>query len=199
MSYFILQGSRRHWKWSVIDYFFKISDYGSQNNVLIWGFNKEKYYDRVNVGDIVYFRTNRDGSPDSGIFGKGKIIEKFEDDKKYWPEEFEDGRKFRWRIKIGEIIWLSGLEEKVKQLGIKSDVWKNNLPGFFSSEEFGIDIFQGNLINKFYGQGSIISIGEEEAKELDDLLKSPTMIETEIRATNLVEFILKVYEEEKRK
>ena len=198
MSYFILQGSREHWKWSVIDYFFKISDYQSQNNFLIWGFNKKSYYDKVDVGDIVYFRTNRNGFPDSGIFGKGKIVEKFKDEKNYWPEEFEGKRKFEWRVKIGEIVWSAGLENNLKRLKIKRDVWKNNLKEFFSSEEFKVDIFQGSLINKSYGQGSIISISKEEAMELDNLLSSVTRTETEIKATNLVEFILKIYEEEKR-
>jgi len=198
MSYFIIQGSRKHWKWSVIDYFFKISNYVSQNNVLVWGFNKKSYYEKVNVNDTVYFRTNRNGSPDSGVFGKGKVIEKFEDDKNYWPDEFEGGRRFRWRIKIGEIIWSVGLEEKLKQLEIKRDIWKNNLAEFFSSREFEVDIFHGTLINKFYGQGSIISIDEKEVMELDNFLTSTTRIERGVRTTNLVEFILKIYEEEKR-
>jgi hypothetical protein len=69
--------------------------------IIIWGFDDEAKYNRINIGDVLYLRVNRNGSKHHGIFGRGKVIEKFVDNEIYWPKEFEDGKViYKWRIKI---------------------------------------------------------------------------------------------------
>ncbi|MCW1305041.1 MAG: hypothetical protein OH354_04670 [Candidatus Parvarchaeota archaeon] len=116
MANFVFQGSRKNCKWGVIDYFFKLSKYTERENVFIWGFHKKEYYQKVKEGDLVFLKVNKNGSKDYGIFGMGKIVGKFIDDTRYWPEEFESNRLYKWKIKIGELVWISGLEEKVKSI-----------------------------------------------------------------------------------
>lgn len=198
MGAFVLQGSREHWKWSVIDYFFKLSDYTKENDVLIWGFSKEEYFNKIKEGDLVFFKTNKNGSQDYGIFGMGEVIEKFVDNKKYWPEEFRGEKEYKWRIKISNVSLIKALEEKLKNLKIDKSKWQNNYEDFFSSEEFLSDIFQGILIKKSYGQGSIISISDKEAQELKNKLLSNNVQEVILEVKDFREFIYKVYESEKR-
>lgn len=198
MKAFVLQGSREHWKWSVIDYFFKISDYTKNEDVLIWGFNRKEYFDKVNIGDLVFFKVNRNGAQDYGVFGMGKIIGKFTDSKEYWPEEFRDEKKYEWRIKIADIVLIKGLMERLSNINIDKLKWQNKLNEFFSSKEFSLDIFQNLLIKKSYGQGSIHVIADEEVKELSNKLLAGNNDENKLEAKDFREFIYKVYESEKR-
>ncbi|MEM2175461.1 MAG: AAA family ATPase, partial [Candidatus Micrarchaeia archaeon] len=73
-----------------------------------------------------------------------------------------------------------------------------NIKDFFSSEEFSVDIFQNTLIKKFYGQGSVIKINENEANEIKNSLVIGTLPQVQITAKDFREFIYKVYESEKR-
>jgi MoxR-like ATPase len=201
MNFFVLPGRRDHWKWSVIDSFFKISKYMSHvepnKMIVIWGVDDEANYNRINEGDIVYFRVNKNGSTDHGIFGKGKVIEKFIDSEKYWPPEFEENKSiFKWKIRIEVEKFRKNLKEKIKDLKIDINEWRNNLKEFFNSSIFESDIFANIPIRRHYGQGSIIPIDEDEARDLDDLLEATTQTTHSTSFNSFEEFLDKIYEKE---
>jgi 5-methylcytosine-specific restriction protein B len=69
---------------------------------------------------------------------------------------------------------------------------------FFNSVIFRNDIFANTLIERFYGQGSIIKIDENEARELDKLLEAETQVAQIVSFNNFEEFLEKIYEKEIR-
>jgi MoxR-like ATPase len=176
-----------------------MSNVEPNKRIIIWGFDEEVKYNRINEGDVVYFKVNRNGSSDYGVFGKGKVIEKFIDREKYWPQEFrEDKIIYKWKIKIEVEKFIKGLEDRVKNLQIDVNKWKNNIMEFFNSEIFRNDIFANVLIKKFYGQGGIITIDEDEARDLDKLLEAETEVTQIVSFNNFEEFLEKIYEKEIR-
>lgn len=167
--------------------------------VIIWGFDDEVKYNRINYGDVVYFKVNKNGSSDYGVFGKGKVIEKFIDNEKYWPQEFRENKPiYKWKIKIEVEKFVKGLEDRIKNLQVDVNKWKNNIMEFFDSAIFRNDIFANTLIEKFYVQGSIIKIDENEARELDKLLEAETQVAQIVSFNNFEEFLDKIYEKEIR-
>jgi len=169
MNYYVLQGSRLHWSWSLVDYLCKISGY--DNRHLIWGFDEESKYNKVKEGDIVYFRTNKDGRDTHGVFGRGQVMEKFEDDTNYWPEEYKGNKKFPFRIRIGEVDIYRPLEESVRKYcsSINHSLFRRS-PNLFFDKLESIDIFDGNLIQETFGRGSIIQLNKKKVLELDSQL-----------------------------
>ncbi len=169
-NYWVLQGSRLHWAWSLVDYICKISGY--YNEHLIWGFNNKKWYDRVEVGDIVYFRANKNGKESHGVFGRGIIVEKFVDNINYWPAEYKEESRYSYRIKIGDVNIFRPLEEFIKNNvcpNLDLNLFKTNPKQFFNKLE-KIDVFENYIISVFYGRGSLIKLKKEEAKNLDERL-----------------------------
>jgi MoxR-like ATPase len=167
--------------------------------IIIWGFDDEVKYNRINIGDVLYLRVNRNGSKYHGIFGRGKVIEKFVGNEIYWPKEFKDGKViYKWRIKIEVEKLKKELEDNIKKLEIDPNMWKNNIGGFFNSSLFKNDIFENATIIRSYGRrGSIIQIKDmKEVRELDRLLEVSEQIVQNLKFNNFGEFLEKMYEKE---
>jgi len=180
LEYWVLQGFRLHWAWSLVDYICKISGYDDEH--LIWGFNDKRWYNKVEVGDIVYFRANRNGRDSHGVFGRGKIVEKFEDSTNYWPseykrEKYKEKNKYPYRIKIGNVKILKPLRDFIKNScsNFNPELYREDPLKFFEQLE-KIDIFRDNLVRVSYGRGSLIHLTEDKLRDLDSRLSSASIV-----------------------
>ncbi|NJE29993.1 AAA family ATPase [Thermococcus sp. 18S1] len=117
---YVLQGTKLHWRWSLVDYFHNVARvYETNKKYIVWGLDKEKYYNGIKVGDVILLRTNkktRDKKEISGIFGIGIVSKKLKDTTKYWPAELEGTGLWPYRLQIKVIALSEEVFENLKMI-----------------------------------------------------------------------------------
>lgn len=166
-SVYVLQGTKLHWKWSLVDYFYNVSGlYETNRKYIIWGLDDKnrRYYkgnNSIKVGDIILLRTNKESGGDvSGVFGIGVVSKKFEDTTKYWPAELDETGSWPYRLQIEVLALGRGI---LKVLETIDPQIIGSLASAYSQKDVvavknilnSLQLLEEDIIREHFGPGSV--------------------------------------------
>jgi len=93
---------------------------GSEDHIL-WGFKKDEDYERIRIGDEIFLYVTETVKT---IVAMGRVIEKFKDDKTYWPI----GEPWPYRIKVEPLIICFNESVKDKWKSCRDNCKRKNCP-----------------------------------------------------------------------
>ncbi|AFK22647.1 AAA family ATPase [Pyrococcus sp. ST04] len=182
----VFQGTKVHWSWSLIDWMYDISGKTSKKWV-IWGLNDShrNYWSTLKEGDVVLFKTNKNGGEYYGVFMIGVVSDTFQENQEYWPGEMpQKGGSiagiWRYRLKVTPIAVVPDVLNRLKSVSTEQLAELKN--AYNSKDGRKMTLIISNLgilespdiIKYDFGRGSVMSKKYEDIKQIVDLMLSQT-------------------------